>query len=142
MSSGGGVRGVLISHGGMAEGIVDAVRRITGADEQALVAVSNTGLAPDELASRLRQRIGEGPTIVFTDLQSGSCGFAARRLAREFPGLVIISGVNLPLLLEFVMNREQPVETLVPRLLAKGRAAIGCAPETLADDADRTVSRR
>jgi mannose/fructose-specific phosphotransferase system component IIA len=139
MSSEEAVRGILISHGGMADGIVDAVRRITGAGDEALQPVSNHGLAPDDLAAQLRQLVGSGPTIIFTDLQSGSCGFAARRLAREFPQLVVISGVNLPLLLEFVMHRDMEVAELVPRLLSRGRAAIGCAPETLAHNADRSV---
>jgi mannose PTS system EIIA component len=136
------VRGILVSHGGMAEGIVDAVRRITGADEDVLIPVSNEGVSPDVLAATVRARIGDGPTILFTDLQSGSCGFAARRIVQESLATVVISGVNLPLLLDFVMNRTLPLDQLVPRLLAKGRASIGCAPAEFAEgDADRSASR-
>lgn len=134
------VRGILLAHGGMAEGIVDAVRHITGADPDALVPLSNRGLSPQGLAEAVRELVGDGPTILFTDLQSGSCGFAARILARELPRLVIVAGVNLPVLLEFVMLRELPLSELVPRLLAKGRAAICCAPATLEANADRAVS--
>lgn len=140
MSSSPGVRGILLTHGAMADGIVDAVRRITGADESALEPLSNRGVSPDVLAGEIRARLGGTPTVVFTDLQSGSCGLAALRVSRETEGLVVISGVNLPMLLEFVMNRHLPVEELVPRLLEKGRAAIGCAPGDLADsDADRSA---
>jgi mannose/fructose-specific phosphotransferase system component IIA len=128
------IRGILLSHGAMAEGVVDAVRRITGVEADALLPVTNHGLAPDVLAEQLRSHIGPGPTILFTDLQSGSCGFAARRLERSIEGLVVISGINLPILLEFVMNRELPLEELVPRLLEKGRAAICCSPPALAPD--------
>ena len=134
------VRGILLAHGGMAEGIVDAVRHITGAEPDVLMPLSNRGLSPQALAEAVRDLVGDGPTILFTDLQSGSCGFAARILARELPGVVIVSGVNLPVLLEFVMLRELPLSELVPRLLAKGRAAIGCAPATLESNADRAVS--
>jgi len=135
------VRGILLSHGGMAEGVVDAVRRITGADDDALVPVSNHGLSPELLMERLREHIGDGPTILFTDLQSGSCGLVARKLAHGSASLTVISGVNLPLLLDFVMNRSLPLEQLVPRLLEKGRAAICCsaAPET--GNADRSAAR-
>jgi len=133
-------RGILLAHGAMAQGVVDAVRQITGVEEDALVPLSNRGLSPASLAEEVRARIGPGPTVVFTDLQSGSCGFAARTLAREFPDVVVISGVNLPVLLEFVMSRDLPIDALVPRLLAKGRAAIGCAPSEL-EAHDRVVSR-
>lgn len=133
-------RAILLAHGDMAAGIVDAVRQITGADEDVLVPLSNRGLSPDTLAQRVRDRVGQGPTLLFTDLQSGSCGFAARILARDFPDVVVISGVNLPVLLEFVMSRELPLAELVPKLLAKGRAAIGCAPGRFEDHGDRAVS--
>jgi mannose/fructose-specific phosphotransferase system component IIA len=140
MSEPRAARGVLLAHGAMAEGIVDAVRQITGADEDVLVPLSNRGLSPQTLAERVRSSVGDGPTILFTDLQSGSCGFAARLLANDLPDLVVISGVNLPVLLEFVMLRELPLSELVPRLLAKGRAAMGCAPASLEANADRAVS--
>jgi mannose/fructose-specific phosphotransferase system component IIA len=133
-------RGILLAHGAMADGIVDAVRQITGVGPDALVPLSNRGLSPETLAQRVRELVGLGPTIVFTDLPSGSCGFAALLLARELPELVVISGVNLPVLLEFVLRRELPLIELVPRLLAKGRASIGCAPAAL-ESHDRAVSR-
>lgn len=133
-------RGILLAHGGMAEGIVDAVRHITGADEEVLVPLSNRGLSAAALAEEVRTRMGPGPTLLFTDLKSGSCGFAAHLLARDLKDLVIISGVNLPLLLEFVMLRQLPLEELVPRLLEKGRAAVGCSPATMEPHADRVAS--
>jgi fructoselysine/glucoselysine PTS system EIIA component len=135
------VRGILLTHGAMADGIVDAVRRITGVGEDALEPLSNRGVSPEMLAEDIRARLGSSPTILFTDLQSGSCGFAAHRVSRDHEDMVVISGVNLPMLLEFVMNRQLPLQELVPRLLARGRAAIGCAPAELADDADRSPAR-
>jgi mannose/fructose-specific phosphotransferase system component IIA len=140
MSETQAARGILLAHGDMAEGIVDAVTQITGVEPDVLVPLSNRGLAPAALAQRVRELVGRGPTILFTDLQSGSCGFAARLLAREFPDLVIISGVNLAVLLEFVTKRELPMAELVPKLLAKGRAAIGCAPAGFESHGDRAVS--
>lgn len=135
-------RGILLAHGTMAEGIVDAVRHITGAGPDVLVPLSNRGFSADTLAAEVRARIGPGPTILFTDLKSGSCGFAAHLLARDLRELVIVSGVNLPLLLEFVMLRERPMEELIPKLLEKGRAAVGCSPETMEPHGDRVASGR
>lgn len=139
--SNSGTRGLVLAHGDMAQGMVDAVRHIAGAGGESLVALSNRGLGPDAIAEEIRNHAGSDPTIIFTDLQSGSCGFAARRCLQNQPQIVVISGVNLPMLLEFVMRRELPLEQLVPFLLAKGRAAICCAPANFENHEHRAVSR-
>jgi mannose/fructose-specific phosphotransferase system component IIA len=141
MSERAPVRGVLIAHGAMANGLADAVRQITGAGPDALVTLSNLGLSPAALAGAVRTAAGGGPAIIFADLPSGSCGFAARLLARERADLVVICGVNLPMLLEFVTHRELPLEQLVPRLLSRARAAIMCAPADYEQHVDPAVSR-
>jgi mannose PTS system EIIA component len=142
MSEARPLRAVLLGHGTMPDGLVDAVRHITGCDTETIVPVSNTAMSPDALTARVLQAAGSGPVILFTDLQSGSCGFVARRLAQATPQMVVISGVNLPILIEFVMNRTVPLEELVPRLLTRGRAAIGCSPAGLEDDERRALSGR
>ncbi|HEX7049567.1 MAG TPA: hypothetical protein VF188_05095 [Longimicrobiales bacterium] len=134
-------RGIVLAHGTLAQGLLDAVRRITGV-EGALVAVSNEGLAPEALVREIERHIGGATTILFTDLPSGSCSFAARRLCRDRPELTVISGVNLPLLLDFVMHRQLPPEELIPRLLDKGRAGIDCPSGALEGHGHRAVPGR
>ena len=136
-----GVRGIVIAHGDMATGMIDAVKHIAGVSGDFLVPLSNRGLGPDALAQEVRRLASDEPTIIFTDLQSGSCGFAARRCVQELPQLVVISGVNLPILLEFVMRRQLPLDQLVPFLLGKGRAAINCSPANFESNEHRVVSR-
>ena len=136
-----GVRGVVIAHGNMASGLIDAVAYIAGPQvHDFLTPVSNRGLGPDALAQEIRRFAGEQPTIIFTDLQSGSCGFAARRCLQDAGNLVVVSGVNLPILLEFVMRRQLPLEQLVPFLLDRGRSAINCAPSSFENHEHRAVS--
>ncbi|HEY0304251.1 MAG TPA: hypothetical protein VGC44_04720 [Longimicrobiales bacterium] len=136
-----GVRGIVIAHGDMATGLIDAVKHIAGVTGDFLVALSNRGLGPDALAQEVQRLAADEPTIVFTDLQSGSCGFAARRCVQEMPQLVVISGVNLPILLEFVMRRQLPLDQLVPFLMMKGRSAINCSPANFETNEHRAVSR-
>ncbi len=119
------VRGIVIGHGQMAFGIVDAVRQITGIEEDALQSLSNRGLGPDSLIEEVRARLVPGvSTILFTDLQSGSCAMAARRLTAQLPDTAVICGTNLPLLLEFAMSRSEPMEQLVEKLVERGRSSI------------------
>lgn len=136
-----GVRGIVIAHGDMATGLIDAVKHIAGVTGDFLIPLSNRGLGPDALAQEVRRLASDEPTIVFTDLQSGSCGFAARRCVQEMPQLVVISGVNLPILLEFVMRRQLPLDQLVPFLMMKGRSAINCSPANFESNEHRAVSR-
>lgn len=119
------VRGIVVAHGAMAEGLVDAVRRIAGGSaDEALVAVSNEGRSPQELRETLDELSGGDPVVIFADLLTGSCGMAAALTCREADNRVVLCGVNLPMLLDFVFHRDLPLEELVSRLVGKGRESI------------------
>ncbi|MEE3184586.1 MAG: hypothetical protein VX310_02320 [Gemmatimonadota bacterium] len=121
------VRGVLLSHGKLAEGLVDAVRRITDLDEDVLVAMSNEGQNPQGLADRVDVLVGSAPIVVFTDLGTGSCALTAQLTCRDQDRRAVVFGMNLPMLLEFVFHRELSLSELVPRLLTKGREGVKTA---------------
>jgi mannose/fructose-specific phosphotransferase system component IIA len=140
MSEPAGVLGIVVAHGEMAIGLTDAVRNITGIGPDALVPLSNRGLAPAALAEAIQRAAGTRPTILFTDLPSGSCGVAARLTARHDPNLVVICGVNLPMLLDFVTHRDKSLVELASRLVSRGRAAIACAAPDFGSNGDSPVS--
>lgn len=117
-------RGVVVAHGGLAEGLVDAVRQIAGVTSEDLVAVPNRGLGCEELCERTRAVLAETRNVIFTDLPSGSCHLSAMIVVRDFPGIPVVTGVNLPMLLDFVFNRRLAFEELVPRLAEKARGSI------------------
>ncbi|HUF76152.1 MAG TPA: hypothetical protein VMM35_07725 [Longimicrobiales bacterium] len=127
-SHGARARGIVVGHGDMAQGLVDAVRRIAGEAGQSLTAVSNEGRGPEELEAALEAVTGEGPAVVFVDLESGSCGIAAAYACRARSERVVVCGVNLPMLLDFVFHRELPLAELVERVIERGRAAIRAKP--------------
>jgi mannose/fructose-specific phosphotransferase system component IIA len=131
---------VVLAHASLAQGLVASVRAIAGVEEDALTALTNEGCSPESLRERLLQALPAGaPAIVFTDLGSGSCAFAARHIALERPGTGIITGVNLPLLLDFVFHRELSIPELVERLVEKGRCGLTGAHREAAAHADRAV---
>ena len=124
------VVGIVFAHGSMAEGLVDAARGISGVAENALIPLSNRGLGPEALQGEVERIAGTGPAVVFTDLHSGSCAVAARLSCRGRGGRVVLCGVNLPMLLDFVFHREMSLEELVDRLVATGRDAVRCLTPT------------
>jgi mannose/fructose-specific phosphotransferase system component IIA len=134
-------RGVVVTHGSLAAALCTAVRQIAGVEDDVLVPLSNEGRGPAELIAEVDARLGEGPVIVFTDLPSGSCAFAARKIALTRPATAVICGTNLPILLDFVFHRELPLPELLARLIEKGRSGINgtCMEEV---HADRALSGR
>jgi mannose PTS system EIIA component len=118
------VRGVVLTHGSMCHGMVDAVQKIAGVSDDALVAVSNEGRGPDDLLETVARVAGDGPALIFTDLRTGSCALAARFACRDPGNRKVIFGANLPMLLDFVFHRDMPLDHLVDRLLERGRAEI------------------
>lgn len=124
-----GIRGVVVAHAELADALIRAVERITGPTDGALVAVSNEGLGPEGIRERISELMGEGHAVVFTDLREGSCGLAARQVCTGRAGHIVVTGANLPLLLEFVMKRHLPLDELVTRLVDRGRTAISAMPE-------------
>ncbi len=118
------LRGVVIGHGEVARALIDAVERIAGSDG-ALVAVSNTDCDRAMLEARIGEAIGEGPGIVFIDMPSGSCLFAAMRRLQAKPGIRLVTGVNLAMLLEFVFHREGQVDEVAAQVAEAGARAVG-----------------
>ncbi len=47
-----------------------------------------------------------GAQVIFTDLPAGSWTIAARRVQRERPEVVVVTGANLPALLDFVFQTD------------------------------------
>ena len=135
-----GVRGLIIAHSSLAAGLASAVRQIAGVSDDALQTVSNEGRGPEGLLAAVRDAVGDAPVILFTDMASGSCAFAARKISIDRPATGIVYGVNLPILLDFVFHRDLPLATLVSRLVEKGRGGINGAYTEEGASADRAVS--
>ena len=114
MSEGAAI-GVVVAHGAMAEGLVSAAKKIAGAPAEALIALSNDGKSPVELRAELDSLAGNNRAVVFVDLQSGSCGMAALSCCKDSVRRVVICGVNLPMILDFVFHSEEPLPDIVAR---------------------------
>jgi PTS system N-acetylgalactosamine-specific IIA component len=118
-------RAIVAGHGSFPHGLVSAVEQITGRGN-ALIAFSNTGLGREEIESGLRDLLTlHGVQVIFTDLPGGSATLAARRVLHDTPGLMVVTGVSLAALMDFVFcSADLPVSEAVTHAADKGRAAI------------------
>lgn len=118
------VRAIVAGHGSFATGIVSAVDQITGQGAQ-FVSVSNAGLCLDDIQGALARALDEtGARVIFTDLPAGSCTMAVRRMIRERPGVLLVTGVNLSVLLDFAMQSGSDPAQAVQAALDRGRASM------------------
>jgi PTS system N-acetylgalactosamine-specific IIA component len=118
-------RAVVAGHGEFAAGLVSAVAQICGR-ESALVPLSNRGMGAEDLEATLRAELDvPGTAVIFTDLPAGSWTIAARRVVRDRPGVVLVTGVNLATLLDFVFHGELGTSEAAQHAVEKGRASIG-----------------
>lgn len=118
------VRAVVAGHGSFASGMISAVEQITGRGASFL-AMSNTGLCLDDIQGALVQALDHtGVRVIFTDLPAGSCTMAVRRMIRARPGVVLVTGTNLALLLDFAMQDSADPLVALNAALERGRASM------------------
>jgi len=118
------VRALVAGHGTFAAGMLSAVEQITGRTDLFL-GVTNHDLSAADVEALMRERLdSSGATVIFTDLPAGSCTMAARRLQRERPGVVLVTGTNLATLLDFVFHTDVPASEAARHAADKGRSAL------------------
>lgn len=117
------LRGVVVCHGGLAAALVEAVEQITGLTGR-LIPISNTDCDRDRLEERIADTIGGASAVVFVDMPSGSCLFAALHRLRNEPRVKVVTGVNLAMLIDFVFHPDEPPAEAAARAVATGERAI------------------
>lgn len=117
-------RAIVIGHGEFAGGLVSAVGQICGMAEK-LVVLSMMGMTPGDIETAIREQLTRtGARVIFTDLPAGSATIAARRIVKDEPGLVLVSGVNLATLLDFVFSTDASPTDAARAAAERGKASL------------------
>lgn len=127
---------VVVCHGEMGDGLLDAARMIVG-KQDGIVAVN---LREEDSVESLMDRIaaaieevdsGDG-ILILVDVFGASPFNASARLAVQRDQIEVISGVSLPMLLELAVQREgQSLAELVEVAREAGVSGIRTLSETL-----------
>jgi len=99
---------LIVTHGRLGEGLLDAMQMIAGPQEKVDFVSLKEGDSIDELKDKILNAVktlddGSG-VLVFVDMFGASPSNAAAYLLNE--NVEVITGVNLPMLLEIVSFRE------------------------------------
>ena len=112
------VKGLIVTHGELARVLIEECKRIMGEVDQ-LMWLSTHQLSAVDITAKVKEFIKDEPWIVFVD-SPGTAPALRSRVALK-PGQAVVTGVNLPMLLSFLVHRESlSVEELARKLVNDG----------------------
>ena len=105
---------ILISHGKMAEGVKASVELIMGKQEHVHTVCLLPSEGPDDFKSKFEEQIS-GMNIeditVFADLMGGTPANVVSRMIMGGQKIHLISGMNLPLVIEWLNSQMSGAES-------------------------------
>ena len=120
------VPALIVTHADLAQALVRAAERVVGTIEDVTL-LSNEGLSRLDLEDAIEASVKDWKDggLLLTDFWGGSCHTTGVSAARRHGEVVIVTGVNLPLLLDYLHNRDRfSAAELAERLQQKGRDSI------------------
>lgn len=125
---------VVVTHAGLATSLIAASNMITGSSEGCEAVELHVDDPADGLVGRIAEAlktVGSDGAIIMTDMFGGTPSNAAMSFLEE--GKVeVVTGVNLPMMVEFFSRRERmSLEDLCASLLRCGRESVIVAGEFL-----------
>ena len=119
---------LLAGHGALPSGVADAAELVVGPQSRLLVCELGPAESPDSYGERLADLVGDAPDVlVLADLPGGTPANAAKLLAARRGGVRIVTGLNLPMLLE-VLVRDGDLDELAAFAHAAGRGGVLMEP--------------
>jgi len=119
---------IVVAHGEISNGLIETSKMIVGRAENITSVDLVEGEGPESLREKLQKAIesldsGEG-VMILLDLYGGTPSNVSALLAREL-NIEVVSGVNLPMLLEVIMKRKtQSLRELRQVAMNAGREGI------------------
>jgi mannose/fructose-specific phosphotransferase system component IIA len=120
------VPALLVMHADLGEALLRAATLVYGPVEDVEV-LSNSSLSRTGLDRAIEERVARWPEggLVLTDIPGGSCQQSGLVAARCHDGVVVVTGVNLAALVDYLHNREQyAVGELADRLRKKAQDSV------------------
>jgi len=117
------VPAVLVMHGELGAALLHAAASVYGEFGDVQV-VSNEGLEREAIEARIAEAVAHWRNggLVLTDFWGGSCHTCALAASRGHGDVRLVTGVNLPMLLDYLHNRgAYGVDELAERMQQKGR---------------------
>jgi mannose/fructose/sorbose-specific phosphotransferase system IIA component len=137
MASGTAVRVIVACHSGLAQALLKTAESIAGPQPGVACLDLLNGESPAAFESRLAAAAAPGrPALILVDLMGGTPWNAAARLALRRGDARVVSGVNLPMLLEVALAGGDDVGWLARLAAEAGVQSVLAAPAPGAAEGD------
>lgn len=117
----------ILAHEDFALSLKNTIEKITGPQDNIYTYSNKTDALPVILnkISKKLSTIESDKIFVFVDLVGGSCWGLANMVLKDHPDVIVIGGVNLPMILSLIINHENlPVEKLVNKIIEDSKKGI------------------
>ena len=117
---------IIVTHGDLASSLIKTSRMIVGKQEALFVVELKEGDSVEELGKRIKEFLDVNEeAIILTDLFGASPTNASTALLKEYP-VEIVTGVNLPMLLDLLLDRRDDASSkdIARRVVERGRESI------------------
>ncbi|CAM3224570.1 PTS sugar transporter subunit IIA [Lactiplantibacillus plajomi] len=120
---------VVVSHGEFAKGVVQSSYMIFGSQEKVQVVTFQLDDEPETLVQKLTAAVdrfdADDQVLFMVDLWGGSpFNAAARIVAENTERMGLITGLNLPMLIEAYTVRDKPLDEVIAHLEETGKIGI------------------
>ncbi len=118
---------MILTHGSLGSCLKEIVEEMMG-KQQGMTVVSNQGRDVESLLSKLEEIALKNKSreiFFFVDLYGGSCWQTAKRFGAKRGDVILITGVNLPMLVQFFSKRNKLNRfELLERVVESGKGGI------------------
>lgn len=119
---------IVTGHAHFASGLLSSVRLITGLDAHFTPIDFTESMSAETLYQQMKEVIDSttDDILLFTDLPGGTPFNQAVLLKTRATNrtIEVLSGTNLPMLIEASMTHQQAIEQLLPSLIATGKEQV------------------
>lgn len=120
---------IIASHGNFADGILQSATMIFGQQAEVSTVTFQASEGPDDLKNKYQRALSKfdsaEPVLFLVDLWGGSpFNVASQIVAQHSDQMALITGVNLPILIDAFTIRDQPLDKVVTHLEASGQNGI------------------
>jgi len=136
---------IIAAHGHMAEGLLGSSAMIVGPSDDVVAVTFEQSEGPDDLLAKYAAAVEASTSeqhLILCDLFGGSPYNAAARFAAERPDADVVSGANLPMLVEVLARRMAGADLpeLVEVARTAGKAGIKILSEEFTPTTTPTIS--
>jgi mannose/fructose-specific phosphotransferase system component IIA len=117
----------ILAHEDFAESLKSTAEKITGSQPN-IFPYSNKIDSLQIIFKKINEQLAimqSHKIYVFVDLIGGSCWSLANMIVKEHPEIIVIGGVNLPLVISFINNQEKlETESLTQKIIEDSKKGI------------------